>query len=716
MEKYLQQIEHVLRFQSHQLTKNDVYSIGRMMHTIGKNLQYGGELTQNQQNGLRTIQERVGRIIGQLNEYLEERTSLKENQVSTSQRKQLLLFTTSLNTFPTIQTTIPFIWYSVNPQKNYMPINIFQQNNETTSSQTFQINQQRPTIKISGINETICFSVYQKYLVSNIDLDIYSQYAIQYQYDYNQKILSSIPQELKNTFEEQNKKLNMNLQFNNIRQKIQELLNNQSITFNESTGSKQKPIFVSENNQLKFIVKKGDYFKEDPRNDSLIMAMAELLNRQKQNNQTIFNIPTYGVYPLYIQDNDSYVLVEALPNPVSLNQLQTKERQSGGSSVRTTISKLFPTLQIEGLWNYLNQGTNNNKQQKFKNFKNSLVDSIVLQWLFGILDRHNDNILILNDGRIANIDFEMIFNQFRTVAFDGKSKDVLVEAPFVLSPDMAYALWKINNTTGEITSNQNNKPLGYAYDKIPSFFTNKENFNTDFGDFADLVLHKIQKVVQLKDEILTRLQVLFITNNHRLNVQKDGEDTVVNQNMSANENIQKVRDIGYEYVVNVLKEWGKYTNNNNSKNKILYKLYISMTQTPYQYLFAGHSFIHPVSSKKSYPIQTDPETLPIQTNNQLYNKLVEVLTEQGQTVSGNQDVDGRGVDNAVLKYAYMLSTLYNQLNNNNELKEHLNTIHNLQSNNINMYKKFFEKLGPMMMSHGNQIERIQSSSPPRPRK
>ena len=98
-----------------------------------------------------------------------------------------------------------------------------------------------------------------------------------------------------------------------------------------------------------------------------------------------------------------------------------------------------------------------------------------------------------------------------------------------------------------------------------------------------------------------------------------------------------------------------------------------MTQTPYNYLFAGHSYIHPVSKNNLYPIQTDPKPLPNQmTNNQLYNKLVEVLTIQGQKVSGNQDVAGRGVDNAARHYAYMLSALYYKLNNNNELKHFKN--------------------------------------------
>ena len=343
-----------------------MYSIGRMMQTIGRNLQYGGDLSQEQTQELQRIQKSVGYIIKRVNSYL--KTKEPKLQIQTANQREFTLYTTN-NGFPSIQTTIPFLWYDVNQQREYIPVNILSQlsqNNKT--QQQYLISYGNPTLELKDDeNETICFSAYQKLMNPNQSFSRFPARAIQYQYNYNQKIENSIPESIKDSFQTQNINLDLKLKpinTNNLKEQIESFFPNQKVNLDLSTNSKQKPLFIKIRNQQKYILKQGDYSKEDPRNDSLIMAMAAFLNRQK------FNIPTYAVYPLGIQNETGYVLLGALePKPVSLNSLQTTtQKQEGGSIIfRRAVSKLFPVLQVEGIWNFLTRETI--KKKNLKTFK-----------------------------------------------------------------------------------------------------------------------------------------------------------------------------------------------------------------------------------------------------------------------------------------------------------------------------------------------------------
>jgi hypothetical protein len=69
------------------------------------------------------------------------------------------------------------------------------------------------------------------------------------------------------------------------------------------------------------------------------------------------------------------------------------------------------------------------------NYTSSLAGFCALEYIFGLGDRHNDNILVKSDGTILHIDYTQGFGRHKT-----KFGITRERPPFVLSPPMVYAM------------------------------------------------------------------------------------------------------------------------------------------------------------------------------------------------------------------------------------------------------------------------------------
>jgi hypothetical protein len=361
-----------------------------------------------------------------------------------------------------------------------------------------------------------------------------------------------------------------------------------------------------------FILKKGD----DLRNDAFVIAGAHLLN-----NICELNIPTYNVIPvgkvgnvpITYKGKDTYGIIEFIEE--GGDSLASYHKKQNGGQIKGLRGLITSRIQkVHPEWFYkslIRDKIPNAKGKIHNNFKKSLIGSILLQWIFGLHDRHSDNMMILPDGRIANIDFNRIMNMFRTKDISKKSKDALVYAPFIFSPEFAYAIHAIYSPNVGIT--MKNTESSY-WEQYPDFgspygtFANQQGFK----DFAEEIIGEITKIVSNKQQILQFVKYMSYTNNSRFLITPDDEKfknkNYINPNKLTQEgehfkNIPRDTNLfGYRYVSAVLEEFEKIFNLNDNNKKVSYilkKLYISMKLTPYPFLFGVHELAQRIKSSST---------------------------------------------------------------------------------------------------------------------
>jgi len=79
--------------------------------------------------------------------------------------------------------------------------------------------------------------------------------------------------------------------------------------------------------------------------------------------------------------------------------------------------------------------TSQQKLEVFERFTASCAGYCVATFVLGVGDRHNDNIMIQEDGRLFHIDFGHILGNFKT-----KFSIQRERVPFVFTPDMAHVM------------------------------------------------------------------------------------------------------------------------------------------------------------------------------------------------------------------------------------------------------------------------------------
>lgn len=149
--------------------------------------------------------------------------------------------------------------------------------------------------------------------------------------------------------------------------------------------SKTKPIILPckyDTNQIFNIMLK----KEDIRKEEIIMKIIKLMDifLKKEENLDLF-VTVYNILPI----SDSYGYIEFVPNSTTLYNI----RENLKFSIQNYILEKNPNMNIN----------------EFKDkISKSCAVYCVITYLLGIGDRHLDNIMITDDGKIFHIDFGYI--------------------------------------------------------------------------------------------------------------------------------------------------------------------------------------------------------------------------------------------------------------------------------------------------------------------
>jgi hypothetical protein len=224
-------------------------------------------------------------------------------------------------------------------------------------------------------------------LVNTLDKDIYNQFQYGYDFTYNMiqiltlhsdKRISAIKEFISNLSCHQfNLPVDITKSFESID------INNIYIV-----SSKTEPIIlpcIYENNKIfKIMLKKDDIYK-----DELIMNFIVLIDyflKIEDNMDT--NTVTYNIQPI----TNNYGYVEFVPDSYTLYKIKEEYK----FTIQNYILENNPKLSITEFRN---------------NFSKSCAFFCVISYVFGIGDRHLDNIMISKDGRIFHIDFGYILGK-----------------------------------------------------------------------------------------------------------------------------------------------------------------------------------------------------------------------------------------------------------------------------------------------------------------
>jgi hypothetical protein len=127
---------------------------------------------------------------------------------------------------------------------------------------------------------------------------------------------------------------------------------------------------------------------EDIRNDAIVMSLIKIIKNilKKENIET--NIITYNVRPT--STNDGFI--EIVPNSHTLTYIQNELKFS--------------------IQNYIGEYNDDEKINTVKKkFLQSCASYCVITYIFGIGDRHLENIMLTKDGTIFHIDYGYIFGR-----------------------------------------------------------------------------------------------------------------------------------------------------------------------------------------------------------------------------------------------------------------------------------------------------------------
>ncbi|VDO24797.1 unnamed protein product [Haemonchus placei] len=197
-------------------------------------------------------------------------------------------------------------------------------------------------------------------------------------------------------------------------------------------GSAKMPLLLSWQNRsplsehylptYEIIFKNGD----DLRQDMLVVQMLELMDSIWKRNQLDCCLSTYPVLPM----GTKYGMIGVVPNCSTIFEIQ-----SDGGKVGTAVKSLETTF----INRYIKNNAGSTRKCVFllklfrymecvDRFLMSCVGYSVGTFIMGIMDRHNDNIMMTHDGKIFHIDFGHILGHGKTKL--GIRRD---RVPFVLT-------------------------------------------------------------------------------------------------------------------------------------------------------------------------------------------------------------------------------------------------------------------------------------------
>ena len=290
-------------------------------------------------------------------------------------------------------------------------------NNINLSNQLFWI----LTQCISNPNSSLYFKEFRQKLVKQLDRNTYKLF--QNGYDFTQNIIkivnknqNNVVPNLQNFIKDCNSQrnqfylpINFNKQFCYI-----------DYTKIRDIDSKTKPIILpciyhSSSDELQTTPNVYNIMlkKEDTRKEDIIMRIIKLMDFfLKKEEKLDLYVTTYNILPI----SHIYGYIEFVPNSKTLYSI----REDSNFSIQNWILENNPNITIDELRD---------------NISKSCALYCVITYLLGIGDRHLDNIMITEEGKLFHIDFGYILGQ------DPK----LLSPEIRLTPEMIDAMGGINS-------------------------------------------------------------------------------------------------------------------------------------------------------------------------------------------------------------------------------------------------------------------------------
>eukprot|EP00298_Acanthocystis_sp_HF-20_P026998 c4869_g1_i1.p1 GENE.c4869_g1_i1~~c4869_g1_i1.p1 ORF type:complete len:610 (-),score=218.48 c4869_g1_i1:142-1971(-) len=179
----------------------------------------------------------------------------------------------------------------------------------------------------------------------------------------------------------------------------------------ENADPHGKPIYL--------IFKAGD----DLRQDILTLQMFQIMDRIWCENKLDLSMTLYKCVALDFEVG----FIEVVCDSETVANISRK--QGGKVSAALAAFKQNPI----GEWINQHNPSPENQQAAKLNFRKSCAAYCVATYVLGIGDRHNDNVMITQEGKLFHIDFGHFLGNFQK--FLGLNRD---RAPFVLTPDFVF--------------------------------------------------------------------------------------------------------------------------------------------------------------------------------------------------------------------------------------------------------------------------------------
>lgn len=193
--------------------------------------------------------------------------------------------------------------------------------------------------------------------------------------------------------------------------------------------SKTKPLWLSfetkDKHKVYLILKIGD----DVRIDSLALQMMELMDMFWKKHQLNLRMKPYIVLPL----RSKVGLIQVSAKAKTLSEINW---DYGGS----TLASAFSTTSLKA---YLHtSSTVQNRKNIYRNFALSCSGYCVFTYIFGVGDRHSDNILCTESGNLFHIDFGYFLGEKCTfLGFQRESNFVVLTPNYIKAMDKCFNLF-----------------------------------------------------------------------------------------------------------------------------------------------------------------------------------------------------------------------------------------------------------------------------------
>ncbi|XP_038667942.1 phosphatidylinositol 4,5-bisphosphate 3-kinase catalytic subunit gamma isoform-like [Scyliorhinus canicula] len=184
-------------------------------------------------------------------------------------------------------------------------------------------------------------------------------------------------------------------------------------TCEDASGTQCQPVGI--------IFKHGD----DLRQDMLIIQILVIMDSIWQENSLDLNLIPYGC----IATGCNIGMIEIVRDATTIATVQRSKGGNTGAFKNDALCDwLRSKMQVEELY-----------YQAMETFVTSCAGYCVATYVLGIGDRHNDNIMITEQGNLFHIDFGHILGNTKRIL--GVSRE---RVPFVLTPDFLFMMGRVN--------------------------------------------------------------------------------------------------------------------------------------------------------------------------------------------------------------------------------------------------------------------------------